>query len=210
MQKQARHLKIDANSTAFQDIIRCFWMPRLLQKIEGSAPSAAMLSQSSTISQPVNYASQHSVLPPPLPPPPPQQQEVPGQGAYDMSVTGHSLEHHEQNSDSEHCASSCISSAESLNISQMSQLSEYPRSPFHTIGNNSDYSTFVKDCYYVDSNCYDMETINLATMSVPGGFGNPAGNRHMAESDWTGYDFGDTMWNMDELWQFKNLQERQN
>ncbi|KAJ6868526.1 DNA binding protein [Populus alba x Populus x berolinensis] len=46
VQKQARHLKIDANSTAFQNIIRWFWMPRLLQKIGGSSPSSsAMASQ---------------------------------------------------------------------------------------------------------------------------------------------------------------------
>ncbi|KAI9173968.1 hypothetical protein LWI28_009584 [Acer negundo] len=44
VQKQARHLKIDANSTAFQDVIRCYWMPRLLQKIQGSSDSYAQNS----------------------------------------------------------------------------------------------------------------------------------------------------------------------
>ncbi|XP_050238635.1 transcription factor MYB62-like [Mercurialis annua] len=39
VQKQAKHLKIDANSTAFQEIVRSFWMPRLLQKIQESSSS---------------------------------------------------------------------------------------------------------------------------------------------------------------------------
>nr|AWS00946.1 MYB domain containing protein 116 [Catharanthus roseus] len=34
VQKQARHLKIDSNSTQFQELIRCVWMPRLIQKIQ--------------------------------------------------------------------------------------------------------------------------------------------------------------------------------
>ncbi|CAK7349712.1 unnamed protein product [Dovyalis caffra] len=196
VQKQARHLKIDVNSTAFQDIIRCFWMPRLLQKIGGSSTSSsAMPSLSPAVSQPIlNYAPQlSSTFTPALPP---LQQEA----HLDVSVTMHGLEHHDQTSDSEHGTSSCISSAESMNVSHMSQLSEYPTSPFQALGNNSDYSTLVKDGYYVDSNCYDMEAIDLATMSMPGELGISAGDRHMADDNWAGCDFGDTMWNVDELW----------
>ncbi|XP_019189643.1 PREDICTED: transcription factor MYB21-like [Ipomoea nil] len=37
VQKQARHLKIDSNSAAFQQLIRGFWMPRLIQKIQASS-----------------------------------------------------------------------------------------------------------------------------------------------------------------------------
>ncbi|KAK8521375.1 hypothetical protein V6N13_077484 [Hibiscus sabdariffa] len=37
VQKQARHLKIDANSVAFHNMIRCCWMPSLLQKMESQA-----------------------------------------------------------------------------------------------------------------------------------------------------------------------------
>ncbi|KAG5233967.1 transcription factor MYB [Salix suchowensis] len=205
VQKQARHLRIDANSTAFQGIIRCLWMPRLLQKIGGSsAPSAAMTAQNPAASQPIpSYAPPLQTFPPPLPPLP--QQDAP----LDMSVIMHCMEHHQQTSDSEHGTSSCISSAESMNVSQMSQLSEYPTSPFQAIGSNSDYINLVKDCYYVDSNCYDMESINLATMSVPGELGISAVDRHMGDGDWSGYDFGDNEWNMDELWPFRNLQGKE-
>ncbi|XP_059291319.1 transcription factor MYB62-like [Lycium ferocissimum] len=37
VQKQARNLKIDSNSAAFEEVIRCLWIPRLLQKIDTSS-----------------------------------------------------------------------------------------------------------------------------------------------------------------------------
>ncbi|KAK1321459.1 hypothetical protein QJS10_CPA03g00536 [Acorus calamus] len=38
VQKQARQLKVDANSKSFVEAVRCFWMPRLLQKMGPSDP----------------------------------------------------------------------------------------------------------------------------------------------------------------------------
>ncbi|WOK93474.1 hypothetical protein Cni_G02172 [Canna indica] len=38
VQKQARQLKIDANSAMFRDAVRCYWMPRLLEKMMTSQP----------------------------------------------------------------------------------------------------------------------------------------------------------------------------
>lgn len=62
VQKQARHLNIDTNSEAFQQIIRCYWMPRLIQKINQSSPSPS----------------------PPPPPPPPPPSEFPIASAAEM------------------------------------------------------------------------------------------------------------------------------
>ncbi|WOL02836.1 Myb-related protein P-like [Canna indica] len=36
VQKQAKQLKIDANSALFRDAVRCYWMPRLLAKMDSS------------------------------------------------------------------------------------------------------------------------------------------------------------------------------
>nr|CAB3476446.1 unnamed protein product [Digitaria exilis] len=33
VQKQARQLRVDANSAVFRDAVRCYWMPRLLEKM---------------------------------------------------------------------------------------------------------------------------------------------------------------------------------
>ncbi|KAE8736485.1 Transcription factor MYB24 [Hibiscus syriacus] len=37
VQKHARHLKIDANSATFRNVIRCYWMPSLLQTMDVQA-----------------------------------------------------------------------------------------------------------------------------------------------------------------------------
>ncbi|KAL6627516.1 hypothetical protein ACP70R_031242 [Stipagrostis hirtigluma subsp. patula] len=37
VQKQARQLRVDANSAVFRDAVRCYWMPRLLEKMASSA-----------------------------------------------------------------------------------------------------------------------------------------------------------------------------
>ncbi|KAF3663868.1 MYB-like transcription factor EOBI [Capsicum chacoense] len=53
VQKQARNLKIDANSAAFQEMIRYLWIPRLLQKIQSS--SSVMPSIQSPQSTPQGF-----------------------------------------------------------------------------------------------------------------------------------------------------------
>ncbi|KAL6848252.1 hypothetical protein ACP4OV_022380 [Aristida adscensionis] len=39
VQKQARQLRVDANSAVFRDAVRCYWMPRLLEKMASSSAS---------------------------------------------------------------------------------------------------------------------------------------------------------------------------
>ncbi|CAO2185471.1 unnamed protein product [Urochloa humidicola] len=46
VQKQARQLRVDANSAVFRDAVRCYWMPRLLEKMAAAhhpADPAALL-----------------------------------------------------------------------------------------------------------------------------------------------------------------------
>ncbi|CAL5372041.1 unnamed protein product [Camellia sinensis] len=191
VQKQARHLKIDPNSAAFQEVIRCFWMPRLIQKIPGSSsPSSVILSQNLAIaSRPL---INHSSLPP----------QVSPQANVYTSETTNNLDHHVKNSSLEHSTSPSVSSSESMNISHMTQVSEYP---IEAMGNSHDYNTFLKGgCYNVDNISYDMETFNISSVE----FENSIGGCHVSQSNWIDNEFGDSFWNMDELWQFKQLQER--
>ncbi|KAG8476221.1 hypothetical protein CXB51_033169 [Gossypium anomalum] len=44
VQKQARQLNVDANSAAFKNILRYYWMPRLVQKMEESSSSPCFSS----------------------------------------------------------------------------------------------------------------------------------------------------------------------
>lgn len=183
MQKQARHLKIDTNSVAFQDIIRNYWMPRLLQRIEESS-SSGVLFQNSAIPQPLDSAYQHSVTTAPA--------QVVMQGPLRLSETIQSLGHHEQNPESE-----------SMNVLQIPQLSECPTSQFHAKVNNDD-GTFVKDYYYADNNSYDMEAFNLESISPLENFEDSSSKSHVAENNWADNDFSGSMWNMDGLWQIRN------
>ncbi|XP_031500668.1 MYB-like transcription factor EOBI [Nymphaea colorata] len=47
VQKQARQLQCDANSQRFRETIRCFWMPRLLQKISTPSMNGSSAASSS-------------------------------------------------------------------------------------------------------------------------------------------------------------------
>lgn len=186
MQKQARHLKIDANSTAFRDVIRCYWVPRLIQKIEGSSSSSSIMSsQNSSVlpllldsaSNPNSTPVASSLLP------------NTGQGPGTLTEAIQSLDHHDQNSDSSeyNCTSSAISS-------QVSQFSKCPTNPFHVISNNVDHNILAKD-YSVDNGCYDMESMNLvATSSMVENY--PIGDFDVANSNWFDSGFSDSLWNM--------------
>ncbi|KAE8726589.1 MYB108 protein [Hibiscus syriacus] len=46
--KHARHLKIDANSAVFRNVIRCYWMPSLLQSMDAQARNETPQRQVST------------------------------------------------------------------------------------------------------------------------------------------------------------------
>ncbi|XP_072999482.1 transcription factor MYB2-like [Typha latifolia] len=50
VQKQARQLKVDANSAMFHDAVRCYWMPRLLGKM-GSSQSTQSSDPTTGIDQ---------------------------------------------------------------------------------------------------------------------------------------------------------------
>ncbi|CDP00641.1 unnamed protein product [Coffea canephora] len=56
VQKQARQLNVDSNSKKFLEAIKCFWMPRLLEKMEQSS-SLSSSSSISSISTPDNHNS---------------------------------------------------------------------------------------------------------------------------------------------------------
>nr|WRO64719.1 MYB transcription factor protein [Rosa persica] len=149
VQKQARHLKIDTNSTEFQNIIRCFWMPRLLQKIGDQNQLAA--------------SHQHSITAPP------SQPQFTEQGAVNMSRFVYDLDIEKQNPE-------CILPSElPMEISNTSQSSEYYPSSFfggaivhndHYVNNNGhDMEVFnlgnsaaADTCYVPESDCNWLET----------------------------------------------------
>nr|DAD31820.1 TPA_asm: hypothetical protein HUJ06_010671 [Nelumbo nucifera] len=160
-------------------------MPRLLQKIEDS--SLAMINQNSSSSPiPLNLQIPQ---PSPLPPPP----EV----SLSVSEPTDSINLQEKN-----CTSPSISSSDSMNISKFPEFSEYPTTSsllLHDFGN-------IVYNPYVDNSSYDMDDFNTSVMSLQGGY--EASDCHMAESNWVGNDVAESIWSIDELWQFRKLQDR--
>ncbi|XP_010264231.1 PREDICTED: transcription factor MYB108-like [Nelumbo nucifera] len=201
VQKQARHLKIDANSMMFRDAIRCFWMPRLLQKMEESSSAMKTQNSSTPPSTPLNQTSQASALPPPPPPPPPLE------GSLRISKAINSFDHEKNSNPGNYCTSPSIFSSDSMmSISKFPEISDYPATSLHNF-DNSDYNPFLRSSFYVD-NCgsYDMDDFNMSAMSVMGGY--ETSDCHMAESNWAYDDMAESIWNIDELWQFRKLQDR--
>ncbi|XP_062117137.1 transcription factor MYB62-like [Humulus lupulus] len=196
VQKQAKHLKIDTESAAFQEIIRRFWMPRLLQKIEHSSCSPMPIVQSSS-----------AVVPMP-------SDTTSGSQQYYGSSSTHLLSGHcslnisgltvnEQSSDS----------SESMNFCQNSQFHQYPSSPFqppNLVHNNNGYNAFLEGCSYGggDKNGYDnnmnVSNSNQSTV-LEGGLANPVESFHVAGINWPDNDFFAGVWNMDDqLWQYRS------
>lgn len=184
MQKHGRHLGINTNSTAFQDLIRRLWMPILVQKIERSSRTSATLSQNPSTSSP----------PPPPPPPPP----LPSSGPFNTLDTTC----YEQHSSSGSCISPSLSSPESLNYLQIPKTLENPLSPFCG-EDNIDWG-----CSPINSSS-DMGMCSLAAMSAVGNYGNyPLGNFQLAESNLVNDGLADGIWNFDESGQYRIPQGR--
>ncbi|XP_050153003.1 MYB-like transcription factor EOBII isoform X1 [Malus sylvestris] len=169
--KQARHLNIDTKSREFQNMIRCYWMPRLKQKIgRETSISSAVLNQNHTISQPLeNNTFQHftaTISPPP---------QILVQEEINMSGTMYNLDVGKQNTEADYCRSSFIFPSEPMDMSKTAQFPECP--PF----------------YCGDNNGYDMESFNLqesvSADSAPNFPGNSAGDCYVAENNWFDSDF---------------------
>ncbi|XP_027125312.1 transcription factor JAMYB-like [Coffea arabica] len=189
VQKQARHLKIDSNSSEFQELVRRVWIPRLLQKVQGNiaywdssehdnlAEIQAAVSSSLAAKQP---------------------QQLP----YSFP------DNHQRNMISS--SPSSMSSSESTNISPVPQFSEYIENPFYDMAPNNSYGHSQNEFYNVDSTSYqDMENLSSAApVTAMGGSTGPAGDNYCAQNNWLSDDLGCCLWNMDDLWQLKQSQER--
>ncbi|XP_059642411.1 transcription factor MYB62-like [Cornus florida] len=183
--KQAQHLKIDTNSTAFQEVIRRFWIPRLLQKIQrSSSPNSDIDTDQS-----LNHANEHSLVSP----------QGPAQSSLNISTEAtQSLVHRAKNSSSENCTRPSVFPTESLNISGIPQISEYPpTSSFHATANNDYYYTFSKGGGNLNDIGYAMETFSLEPISTPGDSEIPIGGGNLIDGAFT-----ENPWDMEELWQF--------
>ncbi|KAM7274932.1 hypothetical protein ACFE04_016798 [Oxalis oulophora] len=212
VQKQARQLNIESNSQGFMDAVRCFWMPRLLQKVEQSSSSSASLimeetTMNSTKEIEANYddmnyneiennisSSSNSCYycPPPLP----------------SSTNPISNSIYNDNSSS------------SYNFSPSDEILVHQTSPSAPIGGYNHNSTPLNmtdhtynnngnNCYYVDdmdnnNNYHQGSFNNLPDMSAVDMYDTSTTiDCQMFANNWGSEDMADLWNNMDDIWQFR-------
>ncbi|KAK8512924.1 hypothetical protein V6N13_090338 [Hibiscus sabdariffa] len=178
VQKQARQLNIESNSKRFLDAVRCFWMPRLLQKVEQT-------SSSSQTSVPCQLSDSTVPSLPTLPP----------------------LANWE-NSSSVITTQQTIYPPDFINISDQTETPQHQTSPnvyghdTYVRNYNSSSQALEQSYYNMDnstSSGYDMEGLSFASMSVVDSI----------EGNWMSNEMTDNLWNMDDIWQFRELGDGQ-
>ncbi|KAE8688010.1 MYB108 protein [Hibiscus syriacus] len=174
VQKQARQLNIESNSKRFLDAVRCFWMPRLLQKVEQTS------SSSSTKTSVPCQLSDRTV--PSLPTFPPLANQTPD--------------------------SSIITTEQTIYLPDFTNFSDQTEIPQHqTTPNIYNYNnqTLEQSYYNIENSSstagYEMEGLSFASMST---MDSIEGNWMMSN------EMADNLWNMDDIWQFRELGEMGN
>ncbi|KAJ1379530.1 SANT/Myb domain [Sesbania bispinosa] len=190
IQKQARHLNIDTNRTGSLEIVKRLRMIRCLQKAKESSPSA-MSIQNQAIPLPLDDISHYA----PIETIPTQ---IPCQGACVNEGGPNFLYQHEQNSDSEHNNSSCISSSESANMSN-NNMTQPLECQFQGL-NNSDFGIYVYDGYQINNNVNETGAFNQTMIDEDLEY--TMGDYQISESNWLDKEFS----YMNDLWQIRNIQ----
>ena len=131
--------------------------------------------------------------------------QIPCQGTCMNEAGPNCLDQHEHMSDPEHKNGSCISSFESANFPNTPQLLGNTTSQFQALDNtNSDFGTSAYDSNLAHDNAYDMDAFNLRATVVAEDMEYQIGDCQMSQSNWLDKDFACSMWNMDDLWQFRS------
>ncbi|MQL99041.1 hypothetical protein Taro_031749 [Colocasia esculenta] len=206
VQKQARQLKIDANSTMFRDAVRCLWMPRLMEKMGPSLSPAANLNPNSCL---LDHGALQLSTPPPPPPPPAAgllSPDLVQLVAYDNSRSGYEL------LGSENC-SPCISS-DSMAVSQLPSMPEFSASTPDAFGSCilQVPHNLLPGGHHIN-NAYGLHGLGApaAPMSASGGssVGSPAADYSVMGNSFV-ENFADCLWSMDELWRVRGLHDWEN
>ncbi|XVF02240.1 hypothetical protein REPUB_Repub04eG0159000 [Reevesia pubescens] len=196
VQKQARQLNIESNSKRFLEAVRCFWMPRLLQKVEQTSSSSSSLTEMSS----------QSSGPPRL-----SDCTVPSLSTFSPlpNITTDNLNHSSENSTP--VTSQSLYPTDFMNISEKTEIPQHLTSP-NVYGHTCVYNNnqILDGSYNIDSRGYEMEGFSLASMSAVGSYRGSPSECQMGGGNWISNEMTDTLWNMDDIWQFRELGEMGN
>ncbi|MQM01194.1 hypothetical protein Taro_033937 [Colocasia esculenta] len=194
VQKQARQLKIDANSAVFRDAVRCFWMPRLLEKMASSPPSAENLNP--------NYADLLGHTP--------QEGLFPHTALFstDLQATFVNSRPCYELSGLENC-SPCISSETTMGVVQPADIAqEFSQTPSDAVGNLllQQYDALLTG-HQSNSSCGQAGPGVVAP--TPASCSAAVGSLvydYSALANCGADNTLDSLWSMDELWQARKLE----
>ncbi|KAE8726067.1 MYB108 protein [Hibiscus syriacus] len=175
VQKQARHLNIESNSKRFLDVVRCFWMPILLQKVEQTSSSSTQTSVQCQLSD---------CAVPSLPTFPPLANKTTNSSIITSQQT--------------------IYPPDFTNFSDQTDIPQHITSP-NVYNYSNSHQTLEQSYYNIENSSstagYDMEGLSFASMSAL---------EYSIEGNWTNNEVTDNLWNMDDIWQFRELGEMGN
>ncbi|XVE75205.1 hypothetical protein DITRI_Ditri12bG0077000 [Diplodiscus trichospermus] len=197
VQKQARQLNIESDSKRFLEAVRCFWMPRLLQKVEQTSSSSS--SSMKEISYQSSVPSQLSdCTDPSLSTFSPFSNEI-------TDKSNHSFEN------SSSVTSQSLYPTNYMNISEQTEIPQHLTTP-NVYGHTCVYNNnqILHESCSIESSGYDMEGFNLASISAVGSYGGSPSECQMAEGNWISNEMTDTLWNMEDIWQFREMGDRGN
>jgi myb proto-oncogene protein len=189
VQKQARQLNIESGSKRFLDAVKCFWMPRLLQKME---QNTSPISDHSSITNMNNFGnsfeastSTNSIS---------TSFNIPS-----ISSSSHAQRGFIDASSTNHLNDISTSfnnpSLDFMQFSQPLEISGNSKSAPNVLENNVHYNCPIQDNYYIDdTNNYGLEGLNFDTSSSMETYD------YSSESGWMLDNMANsTLWNMDTM-----------
>lgn len=188
MQKQARQLNIESGSKRFIDAVKCFWMPRLLQKMEqNTSPSSHHNSSITTnmnfvnsIEASTSSMSTTSFNVPSMSP----SSSHPQSGLF---IDSSSSENHLSNP-----------SLDFFQFSQPLEISENSSAP--NVLDNTVYSCPIQNNYNIDdTNNYGLEGLNFDPLSSMETYDFSQFDFQSGGSGWMLDNMANTLWNMDAM-----------
>ncbi|KAG9136364.1 hypothetical protein Leryth_020168 [Lithospermum erythrorhizon] len=198
VQKQARQLKVDANSKTFLETLKFYWMPRLLEKVDQSnalmptLPSFTAISpienQDSTFS---HFSKSHEIL---------------------TTISSNSRlfqnnVHQEKSNLPNYSNNYPLEYQKTMSLPEL-QENVMELSP--SWKNNNYFNSSQSDCYSTpNAFAYTEECLNQHTMtsSSMGCQEMSFSEYHITQNDCFNYEQGATFWNTDDLWQYRNTEE---
>ncbi|CAN0876215.1 Transcription factor MYB62 [Linum grandiflorum] len=212
VQRQARQLNIESNSKLFLDAVRCYWVPRLLQKVEQQSNYSTQQEETESHHHPTQVVAPDSDA---------SQQLSSSQISADYQYN-HLHDHKEQVEETNWSNSASITAlstdqqpSSSENVME-SELIGFPMEYNYYYDNNNNSSNMMMLNYdygmdgFDDTMAPSLMCHDNNTSTVDGPISNQEIMSVVSEQEWQMGDnswYYDSLWNLDDTWQYRGMRE---